>query len=156
MEDCAPSVFQRVGLWWFRICALGFVFSIDPFWRNMFLKLRGPHLLQSCSCVTRNGLPPRGPHLLQSCSCVTRNGLPPTVREMHLSFENLAIINAPGLQTSLMGIHHDTSLRSILEDDSISLASRAYICSCSARGQGYGWLLNHLSIRLALHTLLSP
>jgi hypothetical protein len=31
-------------------------------------------------------------------------------------------------------IHHDTSLRSILEDDSIFLAFRAYICFCSSKG----------------------
>jgi hypothetical protein len=33
-----------------------------------------------------------------------------------------------------MDIHHDTSLRPILEDDSISLASRAHIHSCSGKG----------------------
>jgi hypothetical protein len=41
-------------------------------------------------------------------------------KEMHLSFESLAITNTPSLQAFLMGIHHDTSLKSILEDDSIS------------------------------------
>jgi hypothetical protein len=45
---------------------------------------------------------------------------------MHLSFESLAIIGALGLQAYLMDIHHDTSLRSILEDDSISSASKSH------------------------------
>ncbi len=48
---------------------------------------------------------------------------------MHLSFESLAITSAPNLQVSLMDIHHDTSFRSILEDNSISLISTAHICS---------------------------
>jgi hypothetical protein len=37
---------------------------------------------------------------------------------MHPSFESLTIINAPSLQTFFMDIHHDTSFRFILEDDS--------------------------------------
>ncbi len=37
------------------------------------------------------------PHMLQSCLCATRNGLPPTIKEMHPSFENLAIIDTPNL-----------------------------------------------------------
>jgi hypothetical protein len=39
-----------------------------------------------------------------------------------------------------MDIHHDTSLRFILEDDSISLTSRACICSCLGKGVGL-WLV---------------
>jgi hypothetical protein len=38
----------------------------------------------------------------------------------------------------LMDFHHDTSLRSILEDDSISSASIARICFSLGKGQGYG------------------
>jgi hypothetical protein len=63
-----------------------------------------------------------------------RNGLPPVVKEMHLSFENLAITNTLGLHFSLMDFHHDTSFRSILEDDSISSTSKVYIHSCSNKG----------------------
>jgi hypothetical protein len=33
-----------------------------------------------------------------------------------------------------MEFHYDTSLRFILEDDSISLAFKAHICSCSGKG----------------------
>jgi hypothetical protein len=69
---------------------------------------------------------------------------------MHLSFESLAVINAPGLQASLMDIHHDTSFRSTLEDDSISLTFRAHVCFW---GHGYGWLLSHLFVHFALHIL---
>jgi hypothetical protein len=41
-----------------------------------------------------------------------------------------------------MDIHHDTSFRSIFEDDSISLA---YIYSCSGKGVGL-WLIDRPSI----------
>jgi hypothetical protein len=44
---------------------------------------------------------------------------PPIVREMHPSFENMVIIDALDLPTSLMDIHHNTSGRSIFEDGSI-------------------------------------
>jgi hypothetical protein len=57
---------------------------------------------------------------------------------MHLSFKNFVVINSLGLQASLMDIHYDTSFKSILEDDSISLTFRAHICFCSGKGQGYG------------------
>jgi len=46
---------------------------------------------------------------------------------MHPSFESLVIIRTLGLQTSLRDIHHNTSFRSILEDDFISLAFRTHI-----------------------------
>jgi hypothetical protein len=36
-------LFKGVGFEWFYICALNFVFLIDTFWRNMFLKLNGAH-----------------------------------------------------------------------------------------------------------------
>ncbi len=62
------------------------------------------------------------------------NDLPFAVRDMHPSFKSLAIIDAPSLHASLMDFHHDTSLRSILEDDSISLTSRAHICFCLGKG----------------------
>jgi hypothetical protein len=44
-----------------------------------------------------------------------------------------------------MDIHHDTSLSSILEDDSISSSSKAHICSCWAKGARV-WLLARPSI----------
>jgi hypothetical protein len=87
-----------------------------------------------------------GLHLLQSCLRVVRDGLLRVAREMHLSFESLIITNAPGLQVSLMDFHHDTSLRSILEDDSISLAFRAHICSCLGKGAKL-WLVARPFIR---------
>jgi hypothetical protein len=46
-----------------------------------------------------------------------------------------------------MDIHHDASLRSILEDDSISLASKACIHFCSSKGVGL-WLVVRPSICL--------
>jgi hypothetical protein len=64
---------------------------------------------------------------------------------MELSFESLAITNTPSLYASLMDIHHDTSFGSILEDDSISLAPKAYICFCLDKGVGL-WLIVRPSI----------
>jgi len=82
----------------------------------------------------------RGSHLLQSCLCATRNGLPLVAKEMHPFFESLAVTDALGLQAFFMDIHHDTSLKNILEDDSISSASIAHICSCLGKGAGL-WLV---------------
>jgi hypothetical protein len=65
---------------------------------------------------------------------------------MHLSFESLTIIGALSLQASLMDIHHNTSFRFILKDDSISSASKAHIHFCSAKGVGL-WLITKSSIR---------
>jgi hypothetical protein len=47
----------------------------------------------------------------------------------------------------LMDFHHETSLRFILEDDSIFSASRACICSCSSKRVGL-WLVVRSSICL--------
>ncbi len=101
-----------------------------------------------------------GPHLFQSCLCAMRDGLPHGAKEMHPSVESLVVIGAPSLHASLMDIHHDKSLKSILEDDSISLASRACICSCSGKGARL-WLvvrpsirsfrITHFTFTLALH-----
>jgi hypothetical protein len=38
-----------------------------------------------------------GSHLLQSCLHAVQNGFPPITKEMHLSFENLVVINALSL-----------------------------------------------------------
>ncbi len=46
-----------------------------------------------------------------------------------------------------MDIHHDTSLRFILEDDSISSTPRVRIHSCLSKGVGL-WLVVRPSIRL--------
>jgi hypothetical protein len=60
---------------------------------------------------------------------------------MHPYFESLAVIGAPSLQASLMAIHHYTSLRSILEDDSISLTSKAtFETSCMPSFERVGTL----------------
>jgi hypothetical protein len=64
---------------------------------------------------------------------------------MHPSFEILVVTRSLGLQASLMNIHHDTSLRSIFEDDSIFLASKACIHSCSSKGARL-WLIARPSI----------
>ncbi len=64
---------------------------------------------------------------------------------MHLSFDNLTIIGTLGLHAFFMDVHHDTSFRSILEDDSISSTSKARIRSCSSKGVRL-WLIVRLSI----------
>jgi hypothetical protein len=56
------------------------------------------------------------------------------VRDVHPFFYNLAIIDTLGLQAFLMNIHHNTSLESILEHDSISSSSKACICSYLGKG----------------------
>jgi hypothetical protein len=48
-----------------------------------------------------------------------------------------------------MGIHHDTSVQFILEDDSISLTFKACIHSCLGKGVGL-WLIVRPSIHLFL------
>jgi hypothetical protein len=53
---------------------------------------------------------------------------------MHNFFDNLAITGAPCLQASLMDIHHDTSFKFILEDDSISSTSKVHIHFCLGKG----------------------
>jgi len=118
MEDYAPFFFKGVGPWWLCICVLGFIFSIYTFWRITFLRLKW------------------APHLLQSCLHAAQDGFPPATKDMHLSFECLTITRTPSLQASLMDFHHDTSLKSILQDDSISSTSKANICSCLSKGVG--------------------
>jgi hypothetical protein len=88
-----------------------------------------------------------GPHFLQSYFHVAQDNVPPAVKEMHLFFESLVSIDAPGLQTFFMDIHHDTSFRSILEDDSISSTSRAHIHFCLSKGARL-WLIVKLAIYL--------
>jgi hypothetical protein len=53
---------------------------------------------------------------------------------MHHSLESLAVSNTLGIHASLMDNYHNTSLRFILEDDFISLASRTHICFCLSKG----------------------
>jgi hypothetical protein len=84
--------------------------------------------------------------MLQNCLHATKDGFHPIVRVMHLSFESLTITTTPCLHASLMDIHHDTSLRFILEDDSISSTFKACISSCSNKGAGL-WLIIKPSIR---------
>jgi hypothetical protein len=81
-----------------------------------------------------------GPHLLQSYLVEVQDDLPLTTREMHSSFESLAIL-APQVYEYILW----TSVTSILEDDFISLASKAHIHSCSCKGVGL-WLVVKPSI----------
>jgi hypothetical protein len=85
-----------------------------------------------------------------------QNGLPTIAREVHPSFESLAIINAPSLQASLMDIHHDTSLRFTLGMAPFPQHPELTFVLVQAKGQGYEWLIGYLSIYFTLHTLLAP
>jgi hypothetical protein len=81
-----------------------------------------------------------GLHLLQSCLCVVRDNFFPTTKKMHPSFMSLAITDALGLKASLRDMHHDAFFRFILENYSISLASKACIRFCSGKGSRL-WLI---------------
>jgi len=70
---------------------------------------------------------------------------------MHPLLKIWAVINALGLHTSLMNIHHDTFVKYIFEDGSISLDLKPTFILVRARGHGYGWLLNHLFIHFVSH-----
>jgi hypothetical protein len=128
--------FLKSWVWWLCICVLGFIFLIDPFWKNMFLMLKGPHLLQSCLHVTRNGLPL-------------------AAREMHLSFESLAVIATLGFQASLMDIHHDTSSGLSWKMTPFFQHLNLAFIFVQIRGHGYGRLVGHLSVCFTLHILFS-
>jgi hypothetical protein len=100
-----------------------------------------------------------GPHLFQSYLHEVQDDLPLTTREMHPSFESLAMIGAPSLRVYFMDIHHDTFIKSILEDDSIYSASKACIHSCSGKGVGlwlvvkpfiYSFCITHFTFTLTL------
>jgi len=147
-------------LWWFRpsfyggLCPiyffreLGYGGSILCF---MFRIFDRPILKEYVFQVKK------GPHLFQTCLHVTQNGLPLVARDIHPSFDSLAVISAPSLQAFWMYIHHDTPLRFILEDDSISSTTKAHIHFCLSKGVGL-WLVASPSIhwfRIAHSTFTS-
>ncbi len=84
--------------------------------------------------------------MFQSCLIVMRNGFFHVTRDMHFLKKSLTITNTLGLYASFMDIHHNTSLRFIFEDDSISPTSRACIHFCLGKGVGL-WLVVRLYIR---------
>jgi len=88
----------------------------------MFFKLRGGHTCFSHAYI----------------------GLPHVTREMHLSFENNNYWRPKSISINTTQ-QHNTSLRSILEDDSISSTSRTRICSCLGKGARL-WLVTKPSI----------
>ncbi len=96
-------------------------------------------------------------HLFQSCLRVMQDNFSLATRDMHSSFQSLTVTDTLGLQAFLMDIHHNTSLRFILKDDFISLASKACICSCSNNGTRL-WLVAKpfiCSFRMAHSTFIS-
>jgi hypothetical protein len=111
MEDYAPSIFLRN---WALVAS---------YLCSRFCIFDRPILEEYVSQVEGGG------HLLHYCLHVARYGLLSITRDIHPSFESLVVTNAPNLHASLMDFHHDTSLKSILEDDFISLVSRIHICS---------------------------
>jgi hypothetical protein len=83
----------------------------------------------------------RGPHLLQFNLRATQDGLLLATRD----FENTVITDTLSLHAFFMDFHHNTSLGSILEDDSVSSTSRAHIHSYLGKGGGL-WLVDRPSI----------
>jgi len=79
MEDCAPLVFLKS---WALVAS---------YLCSRFRIFDRPILEEYVSQVEG------GPHMLQSSLHATQNGLPLVVKEMHLSFESLAITNTPCL-----------------------------------------------------------
>ncbi len=101
MEDCAPSIFlKNWALVPLYLCSRFCIFD-RPDLEKYVYQVEG------------------SPHLLRSCICAQQDGFPSPTRDMHPSFESL-VTGTSSLQVSLMNFHHDTSLRSISEDDSIS------------------------------------
>jgi hypothetical protein len=83
---------------------------------------------------------------------------------MHCSFENLIVTNTPSLHASFVDIHHNTSLRFILENDSISSTSKGHIHFFFSKGIGlwlvakpfiYWFCITHSTFILALHFYLN-
>jgi hypothetical protein len=72
--------------------------------------------------------------LLQSCLCPTQDVLLPTSKDMHPFFESLEVFGPPCLHAYMMNVHHDTSFRSILYDDSIFSTSKTRIRFYSCKG----------------------
>ncbi len=142
MEDCAPFVF--LGSW----------VLVAPYLCSRFHIFNRPILEEYVSQVEG------GPHLFQSCLRALSNGMPPTAKEMRL-FKKVQLLLAPKVyKASLMDIHHDTSFRSILKDNSISSTSRAHICFCLSKGARlwlitrpsiYSFCIAHSTFTLALH-----
>jgi hypothetical protein len=77
------------------------------------------------------------------------------IRDMHLSFESMAITGTPCLRVYLMDIHHDTSFMFILKNDSICSTSKARIHFCLGKGVGLWLLTSHLFVCFASHILFS-
>jgi hypothetical protein len=59
---------------------------------------------------------------------------------MHILKKNWQLLTPSNLKAFFMDIHHNTSFKFILEDDSISSTSKACICSCFGKGVGL-WLI---------------
>jgi hypothetical protein len=129
MEDCAPSIF--IGNW--VLVALYLYSRFHIFDR--------PILEEYVSQVEG------GSHLFYSCLHVAQDDILPTTREVHPFFESLIVTNTLGLWAYLIDIHHNTSLRFILKDDSSSSTFRVYICSHVGKGAGL-WLVIRPSIHL--------
>ncbi len=101
MEDCATSTF------------LGSQLLVAPYLFSMFCIFDRLVLKEYVSQVER------GPHFLQSCFHPTWDNLILVTKKMHPSFESLVVMGTLNLSASLMDIHHNTSLKCILEDGSI-------------------------------------
>ncbi len=130
MEDCAPFAFIRSQA------------LVTPYLCSRFFIFNRP-ILEMYVFQVEGGL-----LLFQSCLHASRYGFPLAAMKMHPSFESLSINNALGLHAFFMDIHHNTSIGSILEDDSISLESKTRIHYCLGKG-AWSWLV----VRPFIHSL---
>jgi hypothetical protein len=79
VKDCAPSTFLKsMTIMALYVCFMFCIFNRLVLEEYVF-QIKG------------------GPHLLQLCFCALQDSLPFTAREMHPSFESLAITNTPSL-----------------------------------------------------------
>jgi len=70
----------------------------------------------------------------------TRDNIPSVIKNMHIFKKKWQLLTPSSLKAFLMDIHHNTSFKFILEDDSISSTSKACICFCLGKGVGL-WLI---------------
>ncbi len=127
MEDCAPFAFIRN---WAMVAP--YLCSRFRIFDKPVLKEYVSHVERAHICFSYVYVQCKMAFLLQLGSCT-------------FFLYNLIIIGALSLHAPLMDIHHDTSFRTILEDDSISLTSRTHIHFCSSKGAKL-WLVTRPSI----------
>jgi hypothetical protein len=145
MGDFSRPINKALGstssfLWWYKLFIYGRLCPICFLWELVMVILclySRFHIFNKSLLEEYVSQVEGGPHFLKSCFHATWYSLPPATREMYLFlFSKFGSYRRLRLQASLMDIHHDTSFRVVLKDDSISSASKACIYFCSSKGVG--------------------